>query len=272
MATYNEMAKKVLDWSNRDTEVLSYANIKDFINYAVDEAYRTLRIAPLENVITYTANTSLAGTNQLIIPDDTIEFIQLRKVDTTSPTNYTTYNARTDIRSFYDEEIFRYDYYTYTRDRNAIIVYPDIVATDVYELYYYRRLPEIDARYDPRDHNNPLAVLYVYPTRAELIQAVMDSESADVFTVDPDLMDQIYATDSDVRLGREAVNWLRDQNEKVILYGALWQAFSYLMEPEEKQQYEMMFRNEIEALNNEDRQRMARGATVNIHFDAGYML
>lgn len=272
MATYNEMAKKILDWSNRDTEVLSYANIKDFINYAVDEAYRTLRIAPLENVITYTANTSLAGTNELIIPDDTIEFIQLRKRDATSGTDYVTYNARTDIRSFYDDQTDLYDYYTYTRDRNALIVYPDIVATDIFELYYYRRLPEVDARYDPRDHNNPFSVLYVYPTRAQLIAAVQDSESMDVFTVDPDLESQIYATDSDVRLGKEAVHWLRDQNEKVILYGALWQAFSYLMEPEEKQQYLQMFREEILALNNEDRQRMARGATVNIHYNAGDML
>ena len=279
--TYTQMVDKVLAWSNRDIEVLPYATIKDFINFAVDDAYRTLRVPPLEHVVQYSTITSLdvadaadSGVSELVIPPDLTEFIQLRrKVRTASmfgAAPYQIYSAKSDIRSFFDPFINKYDSFYYTRQQNNLLVYPQFQDSDQFELYYYRRLPEIDARYDGiglgssrvGNTNN-----YYATTQAALMQVVMDSEGSDVFVKDPDLVNRIHKfSDSDFVVGKLAANWLRDENEKIILYGALGQAFDYLNEPENAQKYMQRFKEEINELNREDKMRMSRGGNVQQHF------
>ena len=51
--TYTELTTLVRNWCNRDADVVSDAIIKDCLKYAADKAYRTLRVPPLENVVTY---------------------------------------------------------------------------------------------------------------------------------------------------------------------------------------------------------------------------
>ena len=275
--TYTQMVDKVLSWSNRDIEVLPYATIKDFINFAVDDAYRMLRVPPLEHVAEYsTINThdvldaQREGVSALVVPPDLIEFIQLRKKTGVPTCPYQIYTAKSDIRSFFDPFVDKYDYYYYTRERNNILIHPHFVDSDQFELYYYRRLPEIDARYDGisltsarAGHRN----FYYADTEATLMQIVRDSETQDVFIKDPELTGRIHKySDSDYGLGKLAPNWLRDENEKIILYGALGQAFDYLNEPENAQKYMQRFREEIEELNREDKMRMSRGGNVQQHF------
>ena len=50
MATYIEMVDMVREWSNRDEEVISKVQIGKFLDFAADNIYRDLRIAPLEYV------------------------------------------------------------------------------------------------------------------------------------------------------------------------------------------------------------------------------
>ena len=71
------------------------------------------------------------------------------------------------------------DITSYTREQNDLILCPNLVTGETYELYYYGRAP------------------------------------------------MVADTDSD------AVNWLRDQNQKILLFGALAEAFDYLNEPED---------------------------------------
>ena len=208
MATFQQMIDKVRDWSNRDKEVLSDTLITDFLHYAADDAYRTLRIAPLEQVVNYTGMT--AGSNTLRVPADAIEFIQLRIKDNNSLSDYFTYDAKADIRSFYDEELCKYDWYYYTREHNNLIVHPEFKEGDEVQLFYYRRLTDIDSD--------------------------------------------------------GLVNWLRDENEKILLYGALMHAFDFLAEPEMSQKYEVRFQQEIAELNREDKMRMVTGGNLQQHF------
>ena len=105
MATYNEMVSMVRDWSNRDTEVLSNAQIRTMMTFAADEAYRTLKVPALEAVYTYNVGS---GTSELTIPSNLTEVIQLRRADSGSLTGYVVYEAKSDIRSFYDEFTFKY--------------------------------------------------------------------------------------------------------------------------------------------------------------------
>ena len=279
--TYTQMVDKVLAWSNRDIEVLPYATIKDFINFAVDDAYRMLRVPPLEHVAQYAtidshdvADAVRTGVSELVVPPDLIEFIQLRRRTSNSQmfgsVPYQIYSAKSDIRSFFDPYINKYDNFYYTRQQNSLLVYPQFQDSDQFELYYYRRLPEIDARYDGISLTSARAGnrnAYYGTTRAGLEQIVMDSEGTDVFTKDPDLRGRIHQySDSDFFVGKLAPNWLRDENEKIILYGALGQAFDYLNEPENAQKYMQRFKEEIQELNREDKMRMSRGGNVQQHF------
>ena len=50
------LVQLVRDWANRDSQALPDAIIMDSIRYAVDKAYRKLRIPPLEHTVTYTAD------------------------------------------------------------------------------------------------------------------------------------------------------------------------------------------------------------------------
>ena len=74
-------------------------------------------------------------------------------------------------------------------------------------------------------------------------------------------------TNSDKYIGNEVAHWLRDENEKVLLYGALSEAFAYLQDDEQSKKYNELFYQEIGALNDEDNKRGASGGNVQINYN-----
>ena len=66
---YNSLINKVYDWSNRDLQALPAQIVRDSVRYAVDTAYRTLRIPPLENTVVY---TNFPGTYTYTTSDGTV--------------------------------------------------------------------------------------------------------------------------------------------------------------------------------------------------------
>ena len=153
MATYSEMVSMVRDWSNRDEEVLSDSQIRSMMTFAADEAYRALKVPALEAVYTYNV---ASGTSELTIPNNLTEVIQLRRADSNSLTGYVVYEAKSDIRSFYDEFTYKYSDYFYTRQQNKLIFCPETNVAETFQLYYYGRQPALDARYivDTDDTDN----------------------------------------------------------------------------------------------------------------------
>ena len=110
--TYADFQSLVRSWANRDEEILSDEIVADFMQYAADRAYRTLRVPPLGTTVRYNDSDSLVAATtssniiygpitELAIPVDLIEFIHLRGID---EDNLTTrmFNEKTDIRTFYD--------------------------------------------------------------------------------------------------------------------------------------------------------------------------
>lgn len=262
MATYTQMVEMVRSWANRDEEVLSSANIKTFINFAADNVYRNLRIAPLEHVSTYTISIPSTDTEtycSVVIPSDAVEFIQLRKKDEDSLTGYTVYANKADIRSFYEENTTKYDYYNFTREQNELIVHPNLVDGDVLELYYYRRLPEMDARYTVDSDRLSNWMDYATP---------LANISAADLAADPDLAGTAVTINGVQYVGNLVPHWLRDQNEKLVLYGALGEAFLYLNEPDQGQTYMNMFLQEIDRLNNEEFKRKYMGGAIQAHYQS----
>ena len=253
---YNALVNKVYDWSNRDAQALPAQIVKDGIRYAVDKAYRTLRIPPLEHTITW-MNTPLDDNNQgpldratigesniyqsttaLAVPADLIEFIHIRGRDDAGLTTR-VFNEKSDIRSYWDINNRHYEQTAFwSRQGNKVVLTPAFgrIGRGYYggvggpetqiEMYYYRRLPALNA--------------------------VFDSTSQ--------------------LAGQEVPNWFKDENEKIALYGALAECFAYLQEDDQAGKYTQLMQQEIAELNEEDRMRDSSGGNVQTQYTANGLI
>ena len=292
--TYTGLIDKVRDWSNRDTEVLNNSIINDCLEYASDDAYRILRIPPLEAIQSYTTT----GEGRVLdIPIDLSTFIQLRQVVDenfsgsrlgTSP--YLIYAEKADIRSFYDIETNKQEYYRWTRQANQIHVYPNYKSGDVFELYYYRRLPPLNSVYTVNTANAlGIDPTVIGNTNGFITVVEMDSANLDqcplYYTTDSTGDTPVYTfylNESDVPdgetsatayfTGNEAPNWFKDNHERTLLYGALGYVFAYLQELEQAQIYKNLFNEELVKLNTEENQRKYDGGNSVIHFSTGGLI
>ena len=297
MATYTELANYVKDWSNRDVGVLGYDTIRQCIRYAHDETYRTLRIAPLEVTREGTVTSAQVAQGYLQIEDDLVEFIQLRKRADEGPRSYSSFDkpyivaeAHSDARSFNGDTVTLYSDYSFYREGTQIHIFPLIQEGEVWELYYYRRLPEVNERWDIDEVINlGLVDTTVDPNTITLenfnkyFELIDDTEFNILSPVDttlarvtlgelglsivyPDGFSGDEYTDTDMFLGILKEHWLRDTNEKVLLFGALHQAFDYLDEADQSGKYKAKFEQEIQKLNKEDMDRMNSGGNINVNF------
>ena len=73
-------------------------------------------------------------------------------------------------------------------------------------------------------------------------------------------------------LGQLVPNWLRDENERILLNGALAETFFYLQDDEQAQKYGMLFSEEIKSLNDEDNKRNARGGNIQINYSGSGLI
>jgi len=289
--TYTQFVSLVRDWANKDSTVLSDSIIQDCLRYAADKAYRKLRVIALENTITYDSaslisattagNNLVASKTELTIPSDLIEFIQIREIDSNGqPTR--VFNEKTDLRTFNDWTANKYNYTAYwTRKGNSVELSPgfrDAAVTgipDKIELHYYRRLPALDALYNVTPTNYTAGLLDVSSQGVAGAVELWFSTVGSVTTP--------YATQAEANaaggtvtsayyIGQEAYNWLRDENERILLMGALGEIFAYLQDDEQAQKYFVMFGQEIDELNDEDNKRSASGGNIQMSYSAGGLI
>lgn len=299
--TYSDLITLVRNWANRDIEVLPNTIIADAVRYAADKAYRTLRIAPLEHTVIYdrdqlaaassSTNNRFSSVTELAIPSDLIEFIQIRGVDMAGRTTR-MFNEKADLRTFNDVYAERYsDLAIWTRQGNCILIAPAVGnsstgygATGVgpeetIELHYYRRLPSLHARYEANVANANLGLLSIVDTDNPLPMPV-DGTPEEIPTVElyhvfnTELGREVFSVEApgpgiprNMYYGMPVPNWLRDENERVVLMGALAECFAYLQEDEQAAKYLQLFNQEIQELNNEDVMRNASGGNVQMNFN-----
>ena len=286
MPTYANFTALVRDWSNKDSSVLSDTRIQDCLRYAADKCYRNLRVAALENTITYNStalnaattasNNYLPSQTDLTLPSDLIEFIQIREIDVNGRT-CRVFNEKTDLRTFNDWSALKTSYIGYfSRQGNTLLLAPgfgqanSLSTADKIELHYYRRLPALNAVYD------------VTPANYAANFLTQDNTAAvSLFFVNGDT-NTAYATQSEATAaaggnqgntnnakykGNEAANWLRDENERVLLMGALSEVFYYLQDDDQGVKYKKLFDQEVFELNDEDTKRNAAGGNVQVNFN-----
>ena len=315
--TYSDLVMLVRRWSNRDIEVLPNNIIADSLRYAADKAYRHLRIAPLEHTVDYTAEQLMRGTTnsnnrfssvtELAIPNDLIEFIQIREFDDLGRTTR-MFNEKADLRTFNDLYAEKYNDFAYwTRFGNCIQLAPGFgntgqnfgstgvgISTGI-ELHYYRRLPALHARFDVSAANAnlglntivvaadpmatppvvtnlptaltdtpefiPTGMLWYRPAATGVTELFMDIPTEGIIPAAPDGFSAVSV------FGNAVPNWMREENERIVLMGALAEIFFYLQENEEAQKYGALFQQEIQELNNEDVMRNASGGNVQVNFN-----
>lgn len=301
--TYNELRSKVLDWSNRDLEVFgsttvamgetyspAQQRINDFIRYAADKCYRHLRVPSLEFSRIFTvaqediqvdpANLGWVTIN-MPVPVDLIEVIHIRNV-----TQHYVVDEKLDMRTYYQRDANKTTGCYWTRQGNTFKVTGLISIDDEFELHYYRRLPALDATYtvtaatynidndlfttpvlsDDQTTVSQPNVLW-FPTGTTIVADVVtftDSE-ADNTAVDSRTATKTVGI---TFTGTEADNWLRDENERILLFGALSELFAYVAEDDMLQKYATIFSQEIQELNQEEAMRMASGGNVKINYNS----
>lgn len=287
--TYTELVALVRNWSNKDEEVVSDAIIKDCLKYAADKAYRTLRVPPLENVATYEktlldsattqGNNLIPSKTEIILPYDLIEFIQIKELDSSGqPTR--VFNEKVDIRTFNDPTAEKYSNNNYfARQRNLLFLTPGFglgrtgnTANSI-ELYYYRRLPALNALYAVTVLNYNAGFLTTVGAGAGIENSALlyfnsnKGSTAYATSADAQAADPAGTVTSTYYIGTLVPNWLRDQNERVLLMGALAEIFSYTQDDAQAAKYGKMFYNEIAELNDEDGKRNASGGNLQINFN-----
>ena len=184
---YDKLVNKVLQWSNRDPEVFGVTNsnptawkdyIGDFLNYSADEAYRRLRIPPMEWETTYTIestdligspNMNVLGTNnwagsgsvsynKILLPVDFIEMKSIRlssmttAIDAANQQQYVAnpgivFNERTDERTFHDLYAETYSNFYWMRAGDYLYIKPALPVGSKLTFGYYRQLPALNADY-----------------------------------------------------------------------------------------------------------------------------
>ena len=321
-ARYTALVAKVRDWVNRDSETLPDAIIHDALDYAADTIYRELRIPALEAscqfeptdiISTDSSDTLLAtipftlpdNTSVIPVPEDLSEFIQIKlsgyvgqSGGLTRPGADIVINAKADLRTFEDFYAERYDFYVWTRKGDYILFRPAAsgsisrATNATLELYYYRRLPALDARFtvNAENANDADAALYVteittanprptdVPMSAEGMLWSLDDDGDLTYYNTLALANAARET-TDTQTpaehtfyGLEPTNWIRDENEKALLFGALHQCFDYLGEDQMSQKYLQKAALEIQQLNAEEGQRRNSGGNQQVNFNGLNMI
>jgi len=259
--TYADTVTRVRDWANRDTTALPDTVIQDCLRWAADKAYRTLRVPPLEQTYRPASLTRDSEENaacpvfSFAIPGDLNEFIQIREIPDNGNGRSRVFNEKTDIRTFRDtySEI-RNDYSFWTRERDCILLGGfGLETTSTIELYYYRRLPALNGVYEVTLENY----------RAGRLRTA----AGVVIPADANYTAQQFSDLPATTVGAEAPHWLRDENERILLFGALSEAFAYLQEEDQVEKYRALFFEEITELNKEDAMLRASGGNIQMNFN-----
>lgn len=238
---YDAIVTKVRSWVNRDESILTDALVSNFLDYSADYCYRNLRIPPLEHTFVYNAITSeTEGEDSILMPSDLSELIQFSKVDNQS--NRTVFNERLSLFAMQDKDMTKNNN-NFARKGRALVFEPKAEIGDRFEVYYYRRLPDLDATYvvNQANINAGLATPNGVPGAGG---------------VEFPTGSNLYYT------GTEVPNWLRDDHERMLLWGGVAHALDYIGEDERAAKFFAKQKEAIIELNNEETKRKVKGGSM----------
>jgi len=298
MATpkFDSLVSKIRDWSNKpEVATIPDSVIQDCLSYSADECYRQLRIPPLETTVVYTVETAdNLGENSLglpygnaytsfAIPEDLTQFVYVRTLAqdnlvppySTYPSNISkVFNEVTDSRTFFDAYSEKYSLYNWMWQDNKIFIHPQLAVGAEVEIHYYRRLPSLDALYNVAPINYLIGLNDASQPYLELVT----SGGTDLYFSTANSVTECFANYGDayvynpvvttkMYIGKEVTNWLRDSNERLVLFGGLYNLGAYMFDQGMEQRYEKKFFETLTSMNKEEKWRRASGGNVQINFN-----
>lgn len=253
MTTLTEFRSLIRDYANKSESALQDRVVDRALKWAADDIYHVLDYPPFENSLVLRRSTHPQYFNdveeedfsRILVPEDFTKMISI--MDTVEPSRAIVYNSKLDYRSFRDDYSRNpYDNFIWTRQGHQFLLYPKLPENVCLELFMYRRLP--DVKVENIDSADPPVGFYT------------DSQGQDR-RADNDAAYVPVGTTSAV------FNWLRDSNEKALLFGALGHAFDVLEDEEMKQRWLLRFKEEIAMLSNEENMRRTSGGNLVITYD-----
>jgi hypothetical protein len=298
---YDELVAKVRDWSNKpEINTIPDSVIEDCLGYSADECYRLLRIPPLEETVRYTVTADdNSGENSeglpygnaytsFYIPEDLTQFVYVRTIAQDNiGTSYSTYpsnvskvfNEVTDKRTFFDLYSEKYSVYNWMWQKDKIYIHPQLAPGAIVEIHYYKRLPALNAVYNVAPINYIIGLTDANQPYLELVT----SGGTNLYFSTKDGITKCFATSTEAAaystpvttkmyVGKEVPNWLRDQNERMLVWGALYNLGAYLFDDKMEQRYQVKFLENIESVNREEKFRRASGGNVQINFNTNGLI
>lgn len=291
MATplYDALVTKVRDWSNKkEVATIPDSVIQDCLRYSADECYRLLRVPPLEFSAQYTISADNNNNNDNVsiieMPSDMTEFIYLRDLPEVAGNYAKVYNQITDSRTFLDPYAENYCRWSWMWKEDSIWIKPRLSVGDELEICYYRRLPALDALFTVTPNNYQLGVI----DANQLYLNLVVSGGTNLYFAGVGSLERVFATSAEATVygvsigqptvttkmyeGKEAPNWLRDSNERLLIWGALYHVGAYLFDDIMERRYEKKFIENIASLNNEEKFRRAKGGNVQVNVNTNGLI
>ena len=131
----------------------------------------------------------------------------------------------------------------FARKGRALVFEPKAEIGDRFEVYYYRRLPDLDAVYLVNQANINAGLCTI-------------AESGDAGAV------EFPASSGTFYTGNEVPNWLRDDHERMLLWGAVAHALDYIGEDERAAKFFAKQKEAIVELNAEETKRKVNGGSM----------
>jgi len=280
MATprFDALVAKTRDWSNKpEVNTIPDSVITDCLKFSADECYRQLRIPPLEATVKYVVaagdNTNSDGTEytSFNIPEDLTQFNYLRVLPSASCQSI-VFNEITDKRMFFDKNAENYSQYNWMWQNNKIFIEPQQAVNTVLELHYYRRLPSLNAIYSVIPINYLIGLLDTDQPYLELV----GSGGTNLYFSTLNTVEKVFLTSAEAAvyatpvttkmyIGKESPNWLRDVNERLLVFGALYNLGAYLFDDAMEKRYEKKFVETLSSLNREEKIRRTLGGNVRMN-------
>jgi hypothetical protein len=279
-AKYDALVTKVRDWANKPLEAtIPTSVIQDCLDYSADEIYRTLRIPPLEKTVTYTI-TSFDNADSVTndenkysiipIPEDLIQFVYIRQSPSTNKESI-VFQEYTDERTFFDSYSEKYSRYNWVRRGGSICIHPQLEEGQIIEIHYYRRLAPLNATYLVIKENYEVGT-------SDALQPFFDVSNSTLGTPLYVTATAAYNNIADVPAGqsyvtkyftgKEVQNWLKENNERLLIWGALFNVGAYLQDDTMMVKYNKMFLDTLSNLNKEEKYRRALGGNVQTNFNS----
>lgn len=177
------------------------------------------------------------------------------------------YDNRSDYRTFVSDCSNKYSLYLWTRRGDKIVVNPAFKKGDAFELYYYSNGTDLGTEYavtsanfqngllETSDSENGSPLYFTSATTPVVGEDVPSNNQGGSYT------NVFYFK------GKEQPHFLRDNQERLLIYGALAFINDYLGETNESTKYETKAAQLIQRLLNEEVFKESSGGNVRINFD-----